>query len=521
MHPSDARSIRRTADARAGVRRGATGSIILAVIAMLAIAIGLVVVFGGGPDEGQNRTALDMFTVRKGSFDISIPATGELSALRQVEVASRLEVRSVITEIVPEGASVKAGDVLIRLDDEEILNKIKDVKVEIDNADARLAAARADLKIKKDAEASELALADVEIQLADLALKAWESGEDVSQRQTLALELEMAQKDYDRLVARHEASKELLRQEFISKDEFDRDEIEMIRARSNLEEATLDLKVYEEFLSIQKRAELESEVKKAKDKRSELAARFASEIESLTRDVSNKDFVLSNAEEDFEKATRQLDLCTITAPEGGMIVYASSMQNSSWNRGNDNPPPTIGTELRRNRAVMYIPDMSQMAAEVKVNEALSGRIEPGQRAILYSDATPDEPIAGEVLGVGVLAETGGWRDPNRRDYTVKIKLTGTEGLPLKPSMRCKAEIFVGRVEDAIHIPVQGVFRTGATAFAYVPEASGYRQQPVTIGRTSNLYVEILDGLTEGDRILLREPSADEITTRIESEERQG
>jgi len=225
MHPSDARSIRRTADARAGVRRGATGSIILAVIAMLAIAIGLVVVFGGGPDEGQNRTALDMFTVRKGSFDISIPATGELSALRQVEVASRLEVRSVITEIVPEGASVKAGDVLIRLDDEEILNKIKDVKVEIDNADARLAAARADLKIKKDAEASELALADVEIQLADLALKAWESGEDVSQRQTLALELEMAQKDYDRLVARHEASKELLRQEFISKDEFDRDEI--------------------------------------------------------------------------------------------------------------------------------------------------------------------------------------------------------------------------------------------------------------------------------------------------------
>ena len=91
---------------------------------------------------------------------------------------------------------------------------------------------------------------------------------------------------------------------------------------------------------------------------------------------------------------------------------------------------------------MVLPDTSEMTAEVKVNESLTGLIEPGQRTILTSDAIQDVTFDGEVLSIGVLAESGGWRDPNRRDYTVKVLLTGGNELGLKPSMRCKAEIYV-------------------------------------------------------------------------------
>jgi hypothetical protein len=152
---------------------------------------------------------------------------------------------------------------------------------------------------------------------------------------------------------------------------------------------------------------------------------------------------------------------------------------------------------------------------------LSGRIKPGQRVVVVSDAVPDTPLEAEVLSVGVLAETGDWVDRNRRDYTVKIMLLNGNQLGLKPSMRCKAEIFVGEVKDALFVPIQACFRKGPIAYVYVPKGSGYAEKPVTLGRSSELYLEILDGLDDGDIVLLRKPSAEQIIDKIETDPGNG
>jgi hypothetical protein len=172
---------------------------------------------------------------------------------------------------------------------------------------------------------------------------------------------------------------------------------------------------------------------------------------------------------------------------------------------------------------MVLPDTSRLQAAVKVNEALSGQIEPGQTATIVSDALPDVVLEGIVRSVGVLAESGGWRDPNRRDYTVRIELTDGNDLGLKPSMRCKADIYVGRVDDALYVPVQSVFRNGPLAFVYVPQGSGYAQQRVQIGRASELYVEVMEGLEEGSSVLLRQPAPERIasTIDVDSEDEAG
>jgi hypothetical protein len=196
------------------------------------------------------------------------------------------------------------------------------------------------------------------------------------------------------------------------------------------------------------------------------------------------------------------------------------MQSGHW-RGDDESPPQVGTEVPRNRTVMILPDVSQMVAAVKVNEALSGLICPGQQATIAPDALPDTVLSGEVLNIGVLAETGGWRDPNRRDYTVRIMLRDGKELGLKPSMACKAQIAVGRVADALHVPIQAVFHDGRRSYVYVNGVGGYAQRAVQVGRASALYVEVLDGLDEGDRVLVREPAATEVVERLEGGERHG
>jgi HlyD family secretion protein len=154
-----------------------------------------------------------------------------------------------------------------------------------------------------------------------------------------------------------------------------------------------------------------------------------------------------------------------------------------------------------------------MTAEIKVNESLMGLIKVGQRATAVPDAMPDETLEGEVIQIGVLAESSGWRDPNRRDYTVKILLAGTADLGLKPSMRCKAEVYVGQVEDTVHVPLQAVFREGPEAIVYVPDGSRYTKRRVRLGQASSLHVEITEGLDEGDVVLLRQPKPHEVIAR--------
>ena len=390
----------------------------------------------------------------------------------------------------------------------------------VKNAETQWSTAQSNLEIRENASRSQLMLADVAIELARLAIRAWKEGDDVIRSKQLALKVETTSKEFVRAEARFAASQTLFADEFISKDELDGDEIAKIKAYSSHEQATIEERAYWDITREAELKKLEADLKKAEDARVEIGQRNENEIANLGVAVENRTVALERERERHDEAEQQLDMCRIIAPQDGLVVYTTSLQTGRHGR-NDNPAPQIGTELPRNRAVIALPDTSKMVAEVKVNEALSGKIQAGQTAVIASDAVPDTTIAGEVISVGVLAETGGWRDPNRRDYTVRIALLDGNDLGLKPSMRCKADIYVGRVDDALYVPVQAIFRKGPIAFVYIPDGAGYAPRPVTVGRASDLYIQVLGGVEEGDYVLLREPPAERITARIDFGEDSG
>jgi HlyD family secretion protein len=451
--------------------------------------------------------------VRRGSFEVSFPFSGELAALRQIDIRNKVDGRSTITEIVSEGTLVKPGDVVLRLNDDEIRAELREAQAQLIDAEAALNTAEAELAIAQITRTAELSKADTAVHLADLALKAWVQGEDPTMRQEKTLALEMAEKDFARLEARFAESAKLLEKKFISLDEYKKDEIALIEARAKLQQAQLDVQVYEQYQAAHDRAEKESELAQAQSERERVEKQHDAEVRSAEIEVNSKKLQLDTAKEELAEEQEQLSYCVVTAPSAGLVVYYSSMQQGMGGR-NDGRPPQVGTELTKNEAVMIIPDTSQMIASVKVSEARSGMIRPGQRATIIADANTAVPLTGEVYSVGVLAESGGWRDPNRRDYTVKILIKNGQGLGLKPSMRCTAEVFVGRVSDALYVPIQALFHTGAVTYVYVPQGGGYAQKQVTIGRASDLYIEIKEGLNEGETVLLREPAPEEIVYRL-------
>jgi hypothetical protein len=169
-----------------------TRSIFRFLAASLAVAVAAAPIGCGGGEGGDEQAAQlvaarDLHAVEKGSFDMVLPVSGELAAQQQVELRNKLETRAVITEIAPEGTRVSKGDVLVRLAQEELLDKIKDSKDKVNTANSSVIAAQQSLAIKQGEKQSELDKADVAVKIAELALQGWQEGEVVNKRQQLEL----------------------------------------------------------------------------------------------------------------------------------------------------------------------------------------------------------------------------------------------------------------------------------------------------------------------------------------------
>ena len=471
---------------------------------------------GSEAADAEALNARDVHTVENASFDMVLPVSGELAAQQQVEIRNKLETRAVITEIVAEGTRVSKGDVVVKLAREEIIDKGKDAKDKVNTTQSAAVAAQQALAIKQGEKQSELDKADVAVKIAQLALEGWEKGEVVNKRQQLSLATETAGINLDRLKGRFEESSKLVKQGYIAKDEFEKDRIAMIEADAKVKQAALDLEVYEKYQFFQDEAKKKSDLEQARAERSRVEEKFNAELVKAQADVESANFQLQSTKDRLANLEAQLVNTTLTAPIDGLVVYATSIDSSNGGRGGgDAQPPQVGTELKPNELVVLLPDTSKMVANLKVSEALSGRIKNGQSVTVFSDAMPNQPISGAVTSVSVLAAAGGWRDPNRREYTVKSSLDTDPSLGLKPAMRCKAEILLGRVDDALSVPVQAIFRQGPVAFVYVGDGGSFAQRQVELGRASELFIEVTKGLIAGDQVLLREPKSFELGAKLD------
>jgi len=476
-----------------------------AVVVLIAIAM----LRGGGSSE-PTPLSTDFHVVEVGDFTISIPASGELSAGEQVELRCELDGTSTITEIIDEGASVTAGDVLVRLDDQTVRDRIESAEEDVVAATNRVETRTADLAIAQKSRESSLAVARVAVDQARLALLAWQEGEVVARRNQLALAVRTAEKDFKRLEEKYAKSLELRERDFISQNDLEQDEIQMIRAEAALSQSRLDKEVYEKYTYEKDKQRKETDLKQAEGELERVETRTAASVRSAESNLQAAASNMESKEERLEKYQRQLKACTVSAPAGGMVVYGTTVAGDRRDR---EEALRVGSKVSRNQLLIILPDTSRMIADVKVNEALSGHVAAGQATVVRMDAFPDKLIDGTVHSVGVLAESGGWRDPNRRDYSVKIALESDQDLALKPSMRCKASIFVDQVREALFVPVQSVHRNGRETIVYTEDNGRFQVRPVQLGRSSDLFVEVTDGLDPGDRVLLRDPPPGTILKR--------
>lgn len=491
-----------------GRRGGAAMWAILVIVGVTVLGGGWLAIGRDTSGEtGDQTTEFDVASIR--AFDITTLAGGELEARNQIEIRSELERQSTVVEIAQEGTRVAKGDLLVRLNSDEIENEIAEDELRVEESQLALEAAEAEVEIQVSDNESKLRRAQLDLTLKELALEQWREGEDKKTRQANNLSIERAERELERLTDKWTQTQELFKKEFVSKDEYDRDRLSYIEAKAELEKAQLTDRIYKDYQYPRDEKQKLSDVDEATAEMKRVERQNEINLKNKQSARANKARQLQMRQERLAEEKDQLEKCVILAPQDGLVVYGSTAQRDNW-RWQQEGPISIGRQIRPNDLMITLPDTSEMIASVKVHESLAGRVRPGQTAQVSIEAVGLE-LLGTVESIGVLAEGGGWRDPNRREYTVKIAIdaNGNAGV-LKPSLRCEARLVLGAVDEALAVRVQAVFNDGAVRFVYVPEGAKFVRQPINVGRTSDEYAEVISGIESGTRVLLREPDPGEV-----------
>ena len=115
--------------------------------------------------------------------------------------------------------------------------------------------------------------------------------------------------------------------------------------------------------------------------------------------------------------------------------------------------------------LLTVADMSQINAEIKVDETDISAVALGQKAKIKVDALGDQEIDGEVIEKGASAITRSGQTISQttgsqeaKDFVVKIKLTPPASLrdKLRPGMSATAIITTSTVENVLAVPLQSI-----------------------------------------------------------------
>lgn len=483
---------------------------------LLKVLLGLVVIGGlGGTaivytlsrgSAGDNVPVDDRYKVKVTTFDMAIPATGELEALNSVEIRNQVDGKTVIKWIIDEGSRVKEGDLLVQLSSDDIVNRIEEETLSVEAARNELFSAQQAVELQVSQNESTKGKAQLAVDLAELELKRWQEGEVATKRKDIEVRLQLAKRNAEQRKEDYENSEMLFKEGFISKSELVTDENRLDEAKAELEKALLAKRIYEEYEYPKDEKSKTSDVDEAKVELDRVVSANERTLQQKKADLTNRERQLSIRETRLQKFQDQFAACTIKAPSDGLVVYGSSVGRNPWRR---DPPLQIGQEVYSNQLLIILPDTSAMVASVRVHETQSSRVKVGMPATVKIDAVSKLQLKAAVRSVGVMAEQTGMGS-QVREFTIRLLIEGANEWDLKPSMRCKADIILGRVEDALAVPIQAVYVERGKAYVWVPSGTMWKKEPVSTGRNSETMIEIKSGLKAGDMVLLRPPTPGEI-----------
>ena len=194
---------------------------------------------------------------------------------------------------------------------------------------------------------------------------------------------------------------------------------------------------------------------------------------------------------------------TIVAPMSGVVVGEPQTPGTMAVQGTSNPT-----------VIMRIADMSSKQILAKIDETDIGSVKVGQSATFTVDSFNGKTFTARVSKISQTDTSNSWNINTSSSssssssssasviyYYVTLDVDDPDNM-LLPAMTARVEINTAEKSDALVVPLSTLKTDAKGSYVIVKNEDGTQENRyVSTGIYSDEYVEILDGLSEGEQVV--------------------
>ncbi len=449
---------------------------------------------------GDGDSAESFYQVKRGDFLVSVTAGGTLEAVNQEVIRNEVDGNSRVIYIVPEGTVVEEGDLLVELDSAEAEEQLNQQKLSYEKAVQEFEAAKANLQIEQSQVQSQIDAAILATNFAFIDYRKFVEGDKLQQLRNAEISIQTVEENLKIAQDRLFWSQRLFKEGFETKTKLEQDQLSVTNSLLNLEQARTELTMLRDYDLPKLEEQYVSSLIEASNELSRVILQATNSLNKAIADLITQSNSLVLNKERLDNETEQLEKSKIYAPIGGMVVYAKSRSRFSSESMIEE-----GATVRKRQDLITLPDTSQMKVDIKVHESQVNKVKKGQTAFVVLDSMPDKRFKGIVSKVAPLPDSASFfSDPNLKEYATEILVT--DQLPdLKPGVSARAEIVITNITSTLKVPIQSVTTVNSEQVVYKAGMGDPERVPVEVGLFNTKFIQILDGVEEGDKILLAPP----------------
>jgi HlyD family secretion protein len=168
-------------------------------------------------------------------------------------------------------------------------------------------------------------------------------------------------------------------------------------------------------------------------------------------------------------------------------------------------PLQVGQHVTPGTMLAKVVQPDHLIAELKIAETQARDVQIGQPALVD---THNGTASGTVMRVDPAVQNG--------TVTVDVKLTGELPKGARPDLSVDGTIDLEKLDDVLYVgrPAFGQENSTISLFKLDPDGKGAVRVPVKVGRASVNAIQVIEGLHEGDTVILSDMSRNDNTDRI-------
>lgn len=462
-------------------------------------------------ERATSSDALVYYTLRRGALPITVVERGNLESQKTEEVTCEVEnlggdrygtTGTQILFIVPNGSSVKKGDLLVELDSAPLQERLDSQFLSLQRAEAEMIQANSRYDNQITQNETNLAEAELEVKLARLDLESYfneaEEGAGTYEIELQNIQMLIQTARASQMIAETDwdAMEELYRLGYKSRGDREQARLKLMEANSEVAGQMARAHQLRTYTFKAETLTRQGKLDTAERNLDQVGRNNAAELAQAeaARDSANEAY--KKEKERFDRYQEQMEKCKIYAPQDGMVAYAME----EGRRGGGSVIGE-GAFVRQRQIILTIPDLSRMQVKTAVHESVLDQVDTTKSAVIRVDAFADRSYTGKVKSVAVLPDQGGWLASDTKVYTTVVTID-EQVEQLKPGMTAVVEIDIETLQDVLSVPIQAIVQRGRTSWCYVNDRGNVARREVVLGKTNDKFVEIKQGLSEGDVVVL-------------------